>query len=147
MKTKEDATHLLETLDEVSPFLSTQRVSLTIGVRELWAVRVRPESTSWSYMYFCSNEYWYLMREDGTEKIEGLDWKEHQLWEVVSTIIFLSGMQTAGAQSALPAADRQPKLGLALHLQALESMSEDWDYDRRVRKLTRSYVSELGRLI
>jgi hypothetical protein len=146
MKTKEDATHLLETMNEVSPFLSTERISLTIGQRELWALRAKPHSASSSYIYFCSKGWWYVMREDGSEKIDGLDWKEDQFWEVVASIVFLSGLQTAGAQSGLPKAARKTSLGIGLLLKSLESMSEDWDYDRRVRKLAKNYLSQLSDL-
>ena len=143
MDTREEATDLLETLNHLAPFLTPVRISLTVGERQLWAVRVSPQSSLSTTIYFCSKGWWYLMREDEAQKIDGLEWKQGQFWEAVVSIIYISGMATSGAQSGLPSSKRGVRLGISKHLEVLEALSEDRDHERRVRKLAGQFFQQL----
>jgi hypothetical protein len=83
------------------------------------------------------------MREDEAQKIDGLEWKQSDFWEAVVSIVYISGMATSGAQSGLPSSKRGVSLGISKHLKVLESMSEDREYERRVRKLAGQFFQQL----
>jgi len=144
MESKTDATFIVETLSELVPFIEPQRVTLSIGKRSLWAARVSPVSSTVTYIYFCSKGWWYQMREDGAEKIDAMEWRDSQIWELMMSIIFLSGMATGGAESGMLSKNTKPDLGLSKYIEALDESSGDLGLSRKVRKLARDYSALLG---